>query len=170
MRLFRGELVEDLPDGKVADPFVMALVRYHARSPQDEADLLAFLRAPGFQKVHLEMLLKRLGPCLPLLASRIEVTTWEGGRMLKCNALSLPNGVRWRDGTMSCDNNPLPDSVAVSIEGRRLGDVIQHPYLPAHLVIDWFEQAGARWSVRFRAQTKRDARQATRRNERNGGQ
>lgn len=170
VRLFRGEIVEELPDGKVADPFIMALVRHHAENEKDISDLLSFLRTSGFQTRHLAILLERLGRRIPLLASRVDLTTWDGDRMLRCREIAMPKGIRWRDGALSCDHMPLPDSITMSIEGRRLGNIISHPYLPPGLVINEFEQIGARWTVRFRTQDKRDVRRAARRSTHHQGE
>lgn len=162
-RLFRGEIVEELPDGKVVDPFLMALVRHHSATPDDEAELLSFLRTNGFRLRHLEILLKRFGNRIPLLASRLDVTTWEGDRMLRCTNLATTKGnLHWSQAMLRCDHHPIPESIAPSMRHRRLGEVVEHPYMPPDLVIGTFEQVGARWTVQFEALGRKAHRKAAR--------
>lgn len=156
-------MVEEIGGGNHADPFLMTLIRHHSETPEDVDELVSFCRHQGFHIRHLEILLKRFGRRIPLMATRVSTTTWSGERMLRCTDLIMQaGGLRWHGGLLMSEGHPIPESVANAVRGRTLGEVIEHPYMPQGLVIDAFEQDGDRWTMRFKALTRKGARQEAR--------
>lgn len=133
-----------MEDGGLLDPVLFAIVRHHADSEEDRVDLVEFMRTGVVGVAQLRILLRHLGNRRPLLMDGFSTSTTAGrlpgrsGAKLR-NAtctMSLDNGrASWAQGRLTVNRLKLPETVLSNLDGRPLGDVVDHPYLPGDLVI-----------------------------------
>lgn len=133
-----------MEDGGMLDPVLFAVIHHHADSKDDRLDLIEFVRTGVTGIDQLRVLLKHLGNRRPLLMDAFSTGTTagrlpgRGGAKLR-NAtctMSLDHGrVCWGQGRLTVNRMKLPETVLSNLDGRPLGDVVDHPYLPGDLVI-----------------------------------
>jgi hypothetical protein len=128
---------------------LMNVVRHHAPDPDDARDLLDYmLETDELDMTRLSILLRHLGRRLPLALGEMKLQRLAASRSVLARIDFGPErDMQWRGGTLSLRDAPLPESMALRIDGRPIGDLIIHPYLDPTMLIANFGQAGGTWRM-----------------------
>ena len=92
----------------------------------------------------LGILLAHMGPRLPIMAEDVHVERKNQGRVLRAE-IRFSLNVRWITGKLCISRPHLPDTVVAAAIGRPMTDILDHPYIPANLIIASMEEHNGRW-------------------------
>lgn len=127
---YRDTLVERVGERWV-DPFLMALIRYHAKTEEDRHDLVDFCVNPVMVP-QFALLLRHMGRRNPLMANELLTDVWENDRIITCRMeFGEGMGVTWNRKVLTVHGHAVPDTMAIAAVGKSLGALIDHPYIPA---------------------------------------
>lgn len=152
-RIFRNNIVEKLPDGRHVDPVLMSMARHHGETDEQIDEIVEFCSLRPIHVRQLDILLRNIGRRIPFLGSAIGVTTWEGDRLAICT-MNMGNGLVWGSNQLKCSDSVIPETLRVTMRGRALGEVVEHPYLPKDLVLATVTQAKDHWVANFDAKRR----------------
>lgn len=157
-RQYRKTMVENV--GKqFVDVTLAALVRFHAETEQDQADLLALLSTDLNQR-QIEMILPRWGTCQPLQCMYLDINKWGDGEFDQPPTLTATltfdqPGPMWTAGELFDPDGKLPLALGDSLIGQPLEKLMVHPYLPRDMPITDFALNPKRgWIAKFHDASK----------------
>lgn len=143
-RMEHGLIVEWHGDVRI-DGALAAMLRHHTATADEFGDAVAFCREP-FTQAQLGLLLKRMGPGLPIAAHTVHVECRRRARILKCD-MRITEHIRWNSGCITLHNDQMPGIIASAAVGRPLRDILEHPYIPEGLVITNIEDEMGLWTL-----------------------
>jgi len=152
-RTFRGHIVEQMADGRMVDPVIMAMTRHHAETDEERSHIIEFCSVQGFDVRHLNILLLNMGRRTPFLGLNVMVRAQEDGRMVTCTT-KLNDSLFWSDNRLKCDDSVLPETIRTTMRGKGLGHLVEHPYLPKDLPLASITQGKTHWVAMFNVNRK----------------
>lgn len=140
------------------DPVLLTLARHHAATDDEVHAILDFVSCAAIEMRQFAIMLTNIGRRRMPLVDGIEVSNYASDTMLS-NMTFASHGMRWIGGRISLRQDMPPHTVVAALEGRRLGDLVEHPYLPRDVRIGTPVARDDGWSVGIQA----DARMPLRR-------
>jgi hypothetical protein len=140
------------------DPVLLTLARHHAATDDEVHAILDFVSCAAVEMRQFAILLANIGRRRMPLVEGIEVSSYASDTMLS-NMAFASHGMKWIGGRISLSRDMPPDTVVAALEGRRLDDLVAHPYLPGDVRIGTIAARDGGWSVGIQA----DARMPLRR-------
>lgn len=149
MRDMIGSTPVEHVQGHLVDHVLMNVVRHHAASEDDARDLLDYmLESADLDMCRLSILLRHLGRRLPLSLGGMKLQRLDASKGVLARIDFGPErDMQWRGGSLSLRERPLPDSAAMLVNGRPLGDLVVHPYLDPTMIVANFGQAAGTWRM-----------------------
>lgn len=151
-------IVEELPDGVLVDPFLMCVIRHHADTEEERADMLRMCCGQSVSKDQLAVLLKYMGNGQPLLMQSIGSTSKKGNKVFSCRLSMRDGNLHWDGDRLSVRLQKLPETVMSAMVGRPLKDVIAHPYYPQDLEIASVKERDQGWMLELTIPTRQEAK------------
>ena len=152
-RYHRKTMVEQI-GRQMVDVTLARLIRFHASSDQDQADLLSLL-SHDITYRQLELMLPRFDARQPVQATSITINRYgdgEWGDGPTLTAIIELDGKKytWIEAKILAQQTSLPQVIADSLVGEPLERLITHPYLPPDLPISSLSLTDAGWLAYFR--------------------
>lgn len=147
-----GLVTETLGDIRI-DGALAQMLRHHTSTGDEFDDAVRFCQEP-FTQSQLDLLLKRMGPGLPIAVDTVHVERKNRSKVLRCD-MRLSLHIRWTSGRVLVSTCHLPETMAIAAVGRPLADVVSHPYLPVGLVVGSVEEQYGMWVLQPSATERR---------------
>lgn len=125
------------------DAAYACLLRHHTSTQDELAEAVGFSQET-FSMRQLGALLSHMGPRLPIMAQDVHIERKDRGRVLRAE-IRFDLDTRWVSGRLSVSQSVLPHTVATAAIGRPLTDILDSPYLPAHLVVASVDDVNGCW-------------------------
>lgn len=113
-----------MSDTYETDFFLKGMILHHAKTKKQRADLLEFLRTCP-TKEQINILLKNIGIKKAGLFDNIHIYVEKD--KINCTSTVIED-IRWYSNRLAIDDYILPDMIFLSLENKKLNQIIYHPY------------------------------------------